>query len=247
MNDKGIGFNRTIFLRWLDAAADLRAQTDDLLFLRNGLKDVLGQDITGVDAIRKSIDVIVNIWHKSAEIDDGLHTQALEFLPQITVAERIWLHYGLTLLYYPFFRQTAAILGQFARTGEPITRQAVKGRLSAEIGHLGSLNRSAERVIASLVDWGLLLHQKKENVYIPKIKAIKTDNLKVQNWLLACALLAHPANELPFSDLIRSPELFPFDLSITIDSLRPDPRFSIHKQGMWDMISLHAQVETGKS
>lgn len=247
MNDKGIGFNRTIFLRWLDAAADLRVQTDDLLSLRNGLKEIIGQDITGVDAIRKSTDVIVNIWHKSAEMDKSLFTQALELLPQISVPERIWLHYGLTLLYYPFFRQTAAILGQFARTGEPITRQAVKGRLSAEIGHLGSLNRSAERVIASLVDWDLLSHQKKENIYIPKIKAIKTDNLKVQNWLLACALLAHPANELPFPDLIRLPELFPFNLSITLDGLRPDPRFNIHKQGMWDMIALNVQLETSKS
>ena len=247
MNDKGIGFNRTIFLRWLDAAVDLRIRTDDLPSLRNGLKVVVGQDIIGVDAIRKSVDVIVNIWHKSAEIDDGLHAQALKFLPQISVAERIWLHYGLTLLYYPFFRQTAAILGQFARTGEPITRQAVKGRLSAEIGHLGSLNRSAERVIASLVDWGLLSHQGKENIYIPKIKAVKIDDLQVQNWLLACVLLAHPANELPFPDLIRLPELFPFDLSITLDSLRPDSRFIIHKQGMWDMIALNVQLETSKS
>lgn len=239
MHDKGIGFNRTIFLSWLDAAADLRAQTADLLFLRDGLKEIVGRDITGVDAIRKSVDVIVNIWHKSAEIDNGLHTQALEFLPQIGIAERVWLHYGLTLLYYPFFRQTSAIVGQFARTGEPITRQTVKGRLSAEIGHLGSLNRSAERVIASLVDWGILSHPKKGNLYIPKIKALKIDNLKVQSWLIACALFAHPSNEIPYPDLIRSPELFPFNLSITLDSLRPDPKFNIHKQGMWDMICLN--------
>jgi len=241
MSDKGIGFNRTIFLNWLDAASDLRAQTSELPSLRDGIKEIVGRDITGIDAIRKSVDVIVNIWHKSAEVNSALHTQALELLPQISITERVWLHYGLTLLYYPFFRQTTAILGQFARTGEPIiTRQAVKGRLSAEIGHLGSLNRSAERVVASLVSWGALEHQKKGNVYIPQLQMLKTNNLGLQNWLVACSLSAHPSDQLPFTDLIRLPELFPFQIAINLDTFRANPKFSVQRQGMWDMVELRA-------
>ena len=238
MSDKGIGFNRTIFLNWLDAAADLRLQTSELRSLRDGIKEIIEQDITGIDAIRKSVDVVVNIWHKSAEVNSGLHAQALEFMPQVNVNERVWLHYGLTLVYYPFFRQTAAILGQFARTGEPITRQAVKGRLSAEIGHLGSLNRSAERVVASLVDWGALVYQKKGNLYIPQLQIFKTNSLDMQGWLLACALSAHPSEQLPLPDLIRLPELFPFQFTVTLDSFRKNTKFTIQKQGMWDMVGL---------
>jgi len=238
MSDKGIGFNRTIFLNWLDAAADLRAQTSELPSLRDGIKEIVGRDITGVDAIRKSVDVIINIWHKSAEVNSGLHTQALELLPTISIAERVWLHYGLTLLYYPFFRQTTAILGQFARTGEPITRQAVKGRLSAEIGHLGSLNRSAERVVASLVSWGALEYQKKGNVYIPQLKKYKTANPSLQGWLLACALSSHPSDQLPFADLLRLPALFPFQITVNLDVFRANPKFSVQRQGMWDMVEL---------
>ena len=238
MSDKGIGFNRTIFLDWLNAAAELRYRTSELTSLREGMKEVVGRDITGVDAIRKSVDIVVNIWHKSADVDSSLHTQALEFLPQISVIERVWLHYGLTLIYYSFFRQTAGILGQFARTGEPITRQAVKGRLSADVGHLGSLSRSAERVVASLVSWGALDHPKKGNLYIPQLQVFKINNLDVQSWLLVCALLAHPSDQLPFPDLIRLPELFPFQFTITLDNLRGNTRFNIQKQGMWDMVSL---------
>jgi hypothetical protein len=241
MSDKGIGFNRTIFLHWLDAASELRAQTSELAPLRDGIKETVGKDITGIDAIRKSVDVVVNIWHKSAEVDSALHAQALEFLPQISVSERVWLHYGLTLVYYPFFRQTAAILGQFARTGEPITRQAVKGRLAREIGHLGSLNRASERIVASLVDWGALAYQKKGNVYLPQLQAFKVDKLDVQIWLLACALSAHPSDQLPFPDLIRLPELFPFRLIVTMDDLRRTKKLDSQNQGMWDMVSFVPQ------
>lgn len=142
------------------------------------------------------------------------------------------------MLYYPFFRQTTTILGQFARTGEPITRQAVKGRLSAEIGHLGSLNRSAERVVASLVSWGALEHQKKGNVYIPQLKKYKTANIGLQSWLLACALSSRSSDQLPFADLIRLPELFPFQNTINLDALRANPKFFVQRQGMWDMVEL---------
>ena len=63
--DKGIGFNRTITQKWLNVAANLRSQTDDLQSIRQGLEDVLLQDMHGVDARRKTIDVLVNIWLKS--------------------------------------------------------------------------------------------------------------------------------------------------------------------------------------
>jgi hypothetical protein len=102
----------------------------------------------------------------------------------LPINERIWLHYGLTLLYYTFFRQNAAIVGQFARMGEPVTRQAVKSRLAKEISHLGSLNRAAEQVIASLVDWGAL----------SQLKTFNTSNNDLQTWLLLCALSAHPSD-----------------------------------------------------
>ena len=238
MTDKGIGFNRTIFLRWLEAAADARLQSDEIPVMRERLESIVSLDLQGIDARRKTIDVLVNIWHKTASVDADLYNQALSFFPSIPPSEHIWLHYGLTLLYFPFFQQTAAVVGQFARTDEPITKQAVKGRLASELGHLGSLNRSAERIVASLVDWDTLAYQKKGNLYIPQLKTLKTNDPEIQIWLLACALFAHPADQLPFPDLIRLPELFPFHFTITLDGLRKNSRFNIQKQGMWDMVSI---------
>jgi len=240
--DKGLGFIRNINLTWLDAAANARLRNNDLPSMRQDLDQYLKYEIAGNESRRKTIDVLAAIWYRSSEIDSQLFNQALDFLPKLAIHERIWLHYGLTLLQYPFFRQTAAIVGQFARTGEPVTRLAVKGRLAKELGHLGSLNRAAERIVASLVDWGALTHQKKGNIYIPQLQAFKSNNLEVQSWLLSCALSAHPSSQIPFPDLIRLSELFPFHLSITMDTLRKTSRFNIQKQGMWDMVSIENYV-----
>ncbi len=238
MTDKGLGFIHNINLAWLDAAADSRLRNNDLLAMRDELDQLLKNEIGGVESRRKTIDVLVSIWQKTEDVDAELFNQALNFLPHLSITEHIWLHYGLTLLYYPFFRQTAAIVGQFARTGEPITRHAVKGRLAGELGHLGSLNRASERIVASLVDWGALVHQRKGNLYIPQMQSFKTDDPEVQCWLLACAISAHPADQLPFPDLMRLPELFPFYFSISMDALKKNPWLNIQKQGMWDMVRL---------
>jgi hypothetical protein len=238
MTDKGLGFIHNINSSWLDAVAEARLRTENMQSIRKDLEQFLKHDLKGDVSRRKTIDVLVGIWCKTAEVDKSLHGQALAFYSAVQANERVWLHYGLALLYYPFFRQTLAMVGQFARTGEPITRPAVKGRLAREIGHLGSLNRAAERIVASLVDWGALVHQKKGNVYIPQLQIFKTTNMGLQSWLLACAISAHPSDQLPLPDLIRLPELFPFQFTATLDTLRADSKFTIQKQGMWDMVGL---------
>ena len=237
-DNKGVGFLHNINLSWLDAAAESRLHNEDMASIRNELEQFLKQDLKGDVSCRKTIDVLIGIWYKTVSIDQDLYSQALAFYPGIQSNEHIWLHYGLALLYYPFFRQTMAIIGQFARTGEPITRQAIKGRLAGELGHLGSLNRASERIVASLVDWGALVHQKKGSLYIPQLQIFKTNNLSMQSWLLACALTAHPSEQLPLSDLIRLPELFPFQFTVTLDGFRKNTKFTIQKQGMWDMVGL---------
>jgi len=236
--NKGIGLNRMILLPWLDAAAELRLQSNDLAAMRQGLQTVVSRDLHGTDAIRKSVDILVNIWNKSAAVHPGLHSNALLLLPAIPSRQRIWLHYGLTLLYYPFFRQCAAVLGQYGRIGESIPGKVIKERLATELGQYGSLNRSARYVVASLWHWGVLSYSSKGHLYTPKMQSFTSGTSELEIWLLSCALQAHPAEELTVANLLRLPELFPFKFTISLDHLRKNPRLVIQRQGSWDMIRL---------
>jgi hypothetical protein len=120
--DKDIGFNRNVKLDWLDAAASFVAESDDPSEIRERLEEVLAQDRSGVEAIRKSVDILINIWHKNGEQYPELLEFAIKhFRETFYPSDRLWLHYGLTSLYFSFFRETASVIGMLSKRGILIT------------------------------------------------------------------------------------------------------------------------------
>jgi hypothetical protein len=236
--DKGIGFNRNIYLAWLNAAAAFCADIDDPAEIRARLEPVVGQRISSAVNRRKAIDILINIWVKSAEIAPELHSQAVAYYQKSpVVGDRIWLHYGLTLLYYPFFREVTAAIGQIGRYEDHITPAMVKQRLISGRGQLGSLEKAVERIMFSIRNWSMLTETDRRYAYAPQRQAFSASGTDLEAWLLACALRAHPAQELPFADLLHLPELFPFRFTLTVDHLRAHPGFVVNRQGSgWDMV-----------
>jgi len=242
--DKGIGFSRTITLDWLDVTASLVAQKMEPSNIRERLVDTISETVTGTEAQRKTIDVLSAIWVKTAENSPHIHQEALTLFPTLSSSdERLWLHYGLSLVCYPFFRKCVSVIGQISRTEEMITRKMIKDKIAGEYGHLGGLDRSVERIIASLTNWGVLARTtQKQNYRILKNSFVSCENL--QSWLLCCALQAHPSDAIPFDDLIHLPELFPFKITLRVDSLRKDGRFVVQRQGGGlEMVSMIKTLE----
>ena len=241
--DKGVGFNRQLRRSWLDTTAAFVVETQDPLVLRARLEAVLQQDMAGVDARRKTIDLLLNIWLKTQEDVPQLWAFAVAWNRDTPAPDdRLWLHYGLALTYYPFFRDCVAVIGQLGRYDEPVTNRVLIRRLVADMGQLGSLERAAQRVTSSLRDWDLLVEatphvEGARFTYVPCLHALTASHIDLEIWLLACALQAHPAEALPFADLVRLPELFPFRLTVTVDHLRAHPWFAVRREGAgWDMV-----------
>lgn len=237
---KGIGFNRNILLPWLEAAAAFRVQADAQESIRGRLEAVVGADIESSENRRKAVDILINIWVRSRDISPALYDEAVaRFATTHASDERLWLHYGLVLLTYPFFRDAVTVIGQLARQGEPVTAGAVRRRLVASRGGLGSLGKAAERVVFSLRDWGLLGDSELHNTYTPRCGMLRTADLGLEAWLLACSLRAHPAESIPLPDLLRLPELFSFRFSTEPDQLRRSAHFRVDRQGGgWDSVRL---------
>ena len=108
----------------------------------------------------------------------------------------------------------------------------IKDRIAGDYGHLGGLDRSVERIIASLTNWGALAKTDQIQKYRIQLRYFSSSE-KLQSWLLTSALFAHPSEGIPYDDLINLPELYPFFFTLVLDHLRKDPRFEVHRQGVW--------------
>jgi len=228
---KGIGFSRTITLDWLDVTASLCVQEIKPIEIRAHLAETISGTVHGTEAQRKTIDVLSAIWVKTEKSAPQIRQEALAIFPTLTSSEeRFWLHYGMTLVCYPLFRKCVAAIGQVSRTEELITRKMIKDRIAGDYGHLGALDRSVERIIASLTNWGALANTDQRQIYRIQLRCISSYE-KLQSWLLTCAIYAHPSEGIPFDDLIHLPGLYPFNLTIGVDNLRKDVRFEVQRQG----------------
>ncbi len=231
--NKGIGFNRNIKRVWLDAAAAFCAETDDAAVIRARLEPIIALEISSRANIRKTIDILLNIWHKSRAISPGLYDQAAAIFQETAApGDRLWLHYGLTLLAYPFFNTVAGIMGQISRYEPELTAGQVRKQTMAELGQLGSLNEALSRIIFSLRDWGILVNGAKQYHYAPQFQHLTTEQTRLETWLLTCALAAHAAAELPIADLLKLPQLFPFRLTVGVGDLRACSSLEVQRQGM---------------
>ena len=231
--EKDIGFNRNIKLDWLDAAAAFCLESDDADDLRKRLRPIIAEEIKSTPNIRKTIAILLNIWLMSDnDIPELRETARHLFFATVSTSDRVWLHYGLTMIVYPFFREAVTAIGQLSKYEETITTAAVRGKLFAELGELGSIKEAAGRVVFSLRDWSILADAEERNEYIPEYRNFIASSLDIELWMLACALNAHPVDQIPFADLLHLPALFPFKFTVTIHDLRQANWFEVQRQGL---------------
>jgi len=234
-----IGFDRKIKRDWIDLGADAVQQSHDVSAVNALLHKSLADEITGNDARRKSINVLTRIWLRPPDQHASLCEQAVTFWPTCQSNERLILHWGLTLLAYPFFRDVTAHIGRFNRLQTTFTITELHQAIVAHWGERNTIKYAVPRVTYSLEDWGMLVRIDTARGQYQAAPKYATENQALVLWLLECALRANLAEALPLYDLLRLPELFPFELNIELGILHTSSRFLVIREGTdRDMVML---------
>ncbi len=226
---KRIGLSRTVRLDWLDAVAFMCLEGETPAQIRMRLDEMLVTAQPGAVERQRIVDTLVRAWVKA---EPELQARALDLFRQVSSRhDRVCLHYGLILAQYPFFRVCTSAIGQISRTEETISRPVIKKMVAAEIGNLGSLERAIERLFKTLLDWEVLIPDSDQSQFRIQPRTVSASLKVLECWLLSSALRSHPSDAIPFEDLLRLPELFPFHFSVTLDDLRKNSEFEVQRQG----------------
>jgi hypothetical protein len=233
-----IGIDRKIKRAWLDVLLDHLAKTTEPEELRRFMDDRLAEELPGAASRAKSVGISLKIWSGIPANRLHLRDRAVALLPKISGRERVWLHWGMTSLVYPFFRDTAEVVGRLLTLQDDFTTAQVQERLIKKWGDRATTKEAAQKLLNTLVDWEVLRSTKTKGHFLLVARMISTST-PLQLWLLESLLSASSAEEVEAQQLLRLPEMFPFTLSIGLSDLRRHEGFHLHRQGLdMDMVSV---------
>ncbi len=250
LNKRRIGFDRELDLSWLDLTAGLALEGLDPQQIRQSLLTRLADEIPGEKACQNTITVLTRIWVRVPAEHRALRAEGLALLPRVAPEERLWLHWGMSLLAYPFFRDVASTVGRLLNLQGEFDSTQVLRRMRETWGQRTTLERAVPRLLRTFVAWGVTRAlPSARHVYEAPLPR-QTSDSALALWFLECVLRSalgvrsgltgrnteritvQDNGQLLLAELIQSPAAFPFDLSPHLSILRRSDRFEISRQGL---------------
>jgi hypothetical protein len=190
-----IGIDRKIRRAWLDALLDHMAQMTEQEQLRSVLDARLKDELPGHASRAKSLGITLRIWSGIPANRMPLRSRALALLPTISGQERIWLHWGMTSLAYPFFRDAVEVVGRLLTLQDDFTSAQVQERLLKKWGDRATTKEAAQKLLHTLVDWEVLRSTKIKGHFL-LVARMSSASPALQLWLLESLLAAGPTEEV---------------------------------------------------
>jgi hypothetical protein len=232
---RSIGIDRRIDLEWLDAIAGQVAKGAEEPAIREAIFALLEGVVTGGNkrgtACHKTMSVLSRTWVNVSSETRAIRDRAAHLLPQLTRASRLGLHWALFTATYPFFADVATNTGRLLVLQGNLTLAQLTRRMREEWGDRSTMTRAVQRVIRSMVQWGVLADSDQRGVYAGAKEPISVP-ATVGELLLEALLMRHDGESLPVEQALRHPCFFPFRVELLAHQLRRSPRFDVHRQGL---------------
>lgn len=240
-----IGFDRRIEREWLDFAAGRAVAGDDPHALRQAVHSLLAGSVSGDGANSargKTTTVLARIWGGAAGSADEVSSRAILLFADANEAERLALHWGLMLATYPVFADVAATAGRLLALQSSFTLSHLTRRMISTWGERSTLTRAVQRIVRSMVSWGVLHDAGAKGTYQAG-RRIDIGNRSVARIVAEAILTDSDDAAVPISTLLNHPARFPFNLNLSSGDLRAAPPFLVHREGLdSELVELAKQV-----
>lgn len=228
-----IGFDRRIDLEWLDAAAAQAAAGATIDEMRDYLWSLLDGAVSGDNsksARGKTVTVLNHIWGEVPASAASLRDRAVARLAASNADERLALHWAMMVGTYPVFTDTAAAVGRLLRLQGSFTLAHLTRRLVGVWGKRSTLERAGQRIVRSMVQWGVLRDTATRGMYeaVPR----RMIGPAVGTVLIEALLVDADESSVSLDQLTGHPAAFPFYLDVNASHLRGASQFRVHRQGL---------------
>ena len=205
-----VGFDRFIALDWANYALELSLHSENKDTSVSQMKAWLSSRVSGNDAIRKTSNVLERLWFDANEEKSYFRTEAHHITQIAKKSDNVIFHWGMAILTFPFFHEACFQVGRLHSLQTSFTRQEIHVRMAEKYSNQGTIPRSIDRILQSLVDWKLLEKVSARNL---SSQHHETTDVHVKRWLLELIVYSAQQKRIPLNSFYKLPELFAFEFN----------------------------------
>lgn len=228
---KAVGFDQKILLHQLDFMAREIPRSETRQELYEKVDEFLTADIAGYKSRMNARTILFKIWYLVDDDYKHLQQEALRLMDdEVSQKERIVIHWGMTMLAYPFFKDLINEMGMLFKLQQEVSSDQISRKIKALYGDRRRVEVSISASLTSLRAWGVIVTEKRNIQEITKEKiSIQSNTLK--QWIAEVLIHVLGVDALPIEYYRNNSLLFPFNLDLSTDDLEKQ-RFNIIRQGV---------------
>lgn len=232
---KMVGLSRSLKLEWLNKVVELILEGLTEKEIKEHLNEYLSFEIESPINIRKTREILMNIWVYENDYSGKIKTTALELIrshPEYAMP----IHWCMMLAMYPVFVDMCKLIGKMAEFQDEITLAHLKQKLFDEWGERTTLYHSIDKLMATLKAMEVLSCDKPGKYHVNKHRI---SNSEVVSFMVYTMMLVDDRGYYTFTEINFSTYLYPFEYRMEKESLYEDSRFALNNFGGELSISLN--------
>lgn len=216
-------FDRFIRYEWAERALELAVQQESHQSLQNWL---IEQGL-GKESASRTRNLLSRLWFDVNSSSSKLRTDALVLSSALMPKEVLALHWGMAVVQFPVFRETANVIGRLGFLQQELNKAEIVGRVLEKYSNQTTIRRAVERAIQTMINWSVLDMTSKSVYRFATKHSIFSSSLA--EWLFRSVMIVYPDKYWLLPDLLRSAELFPFDLANHNITLYQSPYLTVER------------------
>lgn len=224
---KMVGLSRNLKLQWLNKVVELASNGLTEQEIKNQLNEYLSFEISSPTNLRKTREILMNIWVYENDISNKLRDEAVGIVrdaPEYALVA----HWCMMMATYPVFVDMCKLIGRLSEFQDEITLSQIKQKLYDEWGERTTLYHSIDKLISTLKELSVLQCEKPGKYQIVKHEV---RNGRISAFMVYAMMLVDDSGYYSFTDLSNSVYFYPFQYQLEKELLLGDDRFSMNNFG----------------
>ncbi|WP_019416002.1 hypothetical protein [Paenisporosarcina sp. TG20] len=223
---KVVGFDQKILLHHLDFATQ-KLNEIPIKNMHSLLDEYLMSDIKGTGTRRCAHAIIMKIWWSVEGNHRFIRDHAHHIYPILTKTENQLLHWCMTCLAYPFFKEQVNYLGKHLRMADEVRSRVVLAEMKNLYGDRRRVEVATSAVFSTIKNWNIV-KMTSPGVYQMPEKRIEINSSELKNLMVEVLMDHLDTNSVILEMVNNSAIFFPFDYHISTGDLN-EKRFTIIK------------------